>query len=77
MRLYVSTPGRFARAVGYVVRATKSKGCAGRAIVELLLDHDLSKEPSLRVDLCKGAGGGNFDTSQWLGNVWLYATDHG
>jgi primosomal protein N' len=24
-----------------------------------------------------GAGGGNFDVTMWLGNVWLYATDTG
>jgi len=25
----------------------------------------------------KGAGGGNFDVSQWLGNTWMYSTSVG
>lgn len=75
--VYISTPGRYARASASVKRITKSKGCNGRATVELLLDRDLSQDGPLTANLMKGAGGGNFDVTLWLGNVWMYSSDVG
>ena len=76
--LILSSRGRYARAYATLKRVIqKSKGASAPAKVELIVDRNISDEGPLKANMSKGAGGGNFDCTMWLGNVWLFATDVG
>ena len=75
--VYFSHGERLAVASGWVTRLNPSKGLKSRGIVELSLNQCLPQQKDYQVNLGKGAGGGNFDTTLWLGNLMLYASPYG